>query len=130
MAMSNIPPKKRKSGSRLGVTTGLSYIGCMRRLSILLIYICITCLPGISLGGDKGDHLKARQLVQEGTILPLEQILESARLEHPGRILEVKFEEEHEHYIYEIELVDTEGQVWELEYDAISGKLMEKEREE
>lgn len=102
----------------------------MRRFKLLLLSICIACcLPGISLAGDKGDHLKARQLVQEGTILPLEQIIERAKLHHPGRILEVEFEQEHNGYVYEIELVDEKGQVWELEYDAETGELIEKEQE-
>jgi hypothetical protein len=129
MAMSNTAPQKRNPGSGLGVTTGLSYIGFMRRLQILLISICIAYLPGISLAGDKDDHLKARQLVQEGAILPLEQIIERTRLQHPGRILEVEFEQEHNRYVYEIELVDETGQVWELEYDAETGELIEKEQE-
>jgi len=130
MTMSNTTPRKRNTGSGLGVATGLSYIGFMRRISILLICICISCLPGILLAGDKGDdHLKARQLVQEGTILPLEQIIELTKLQHPGRILEVEFEQEHDRYVYEIELVDEKGQVWELEYDAETGELIEKEQE-
>ncbi|MFC1684080.1 PepSY domain-containing protein [Pseudomonadota bacterium] len=101
----------------------------MRQFKILLISICLTCLPGIMLAGDKDDHLKARQLVQEGTILPLEQIIERTRSQHPGRILEVEFEQEHDRYVYEIELVDEQGQVWELEYDAATGELIEKEQE-
>ena len=127
--MSNTALQKLTPGSELGVTAGLSYIGFMRRLQILLISFCIACLPGVSLAGDNGDHLKARQLVQEGTILPLEQIIERTRLQHPGRILEVEFEQENNRYVYEIELVDEKGQVWELEYDAETGELIEKERE-
>ena len=79
---------------------------------------------------DDGDHVKARQLVEAGTILPLEQLLAQAQRERPGRILEVKFEQEDDRYVYEIELVDDKGEVWELEYDAKTGELIEKEQKE
>lgn len=67
--------------------------------------------------------------MEAGEILPLEQILERTKLEHPGRILKVKFEKENGLYVYEIELVDQDGQVWELEYNASTAELLEKERE-
>jgi len=76
------------------------------------------------------DHLEARALVEAGTILPLEFILNQVKIEHPGRILEVSFEKESEGYVYELELLDREGRVWELEYDAATGKLLEKELED
>ena len=79
---------------------------------------------------DHDDYLEAKALVEAGAILPLERILKNVAEEHPGRILEVEFEQEHGRYIYEIELVDDKGRVWELEYDAENGKLLEKERED
>lgn len=102
----------------------------MRHIQTLFICLCIACLPGTLLADNKGDHLKARQLVQEGTILPLEQIIAHSELVQSGRILDVEFEREHGRYVYEIEFVDDEGQVWELEYDAETGDLIEKEQEE
>ncbi|HEC17510.1 MAG TPA: peptidase [Sedimenticola sp.] len=76
------------------------------------------------------DHLQARALVEAGVILPLERILDQVAAEHPGRVLEVEFEREQGRYVYEIELVDDRGRVWELEYDAENAKLLEKERED
>ena len=94
----------------------------------LICALFITCWPHIA--SADSDHLKARQLLEAGTILPLEQLLDQAQHEHPGRILEVEFEQEQGRYIYEIELVDDKGEVWEIEYDAQTGELIEKEQKE
>jgi uncharacterized membrane protein YkoI len=92
----------------------------------LLVLLLITC--GIVIADS--DHLKAKELVEAGSILPLEQILKQVATDHPGHILEVEFEQEHDLFIYEIELVDEQGLVWELEFDAKTGMLIEKERED
>lgn len=95
----------------------------------LILTLFIACIS-MTAFADDDDHLKARQLVEAGAILPLEQLIDQAQLEHPGRILEVEFEQENERYVYEIELVDSNGEVWELEYDAKTGDLIEKEQKE
>ena len=76
------------------------------------------------------DHLEARRLMESGSIQPLETILERVRAQRPGRILEVELEEEDRRYVYEIELLDESGQVWELKMNAVTGEILEQEREE
>ncbi|MES9857701.1 MAG: PepSY domain-containing protein [Sedimenticola sp.] len=77
------------------------------------------------------DHRVARELLMSGKILALEQILEQLKSEYPGaRILEVELEQEDEIVIYEIDLLDSGGQVWELELDASSGQLLDRKLEE
>ena len=100
-----------------------------KMLQTLLVSMLIHCC-GTAVADS--DHLKAKALVESGSILPLEQILKQVAADHPGHILEVEFEFEQEHgqYVYEIELVDKKGLVWELEYNAENGKLIEKERED
>ncbi len=89
---------------------------------------CLALLASVALADD--DHLEARRLVEAGTIRPLEEILEQIGSQHPGRILEVELEREEGLYIYEIELLDEEGVVWELEIDAQNGELLKTEQEE
>lgn len=67
---------------------------------------------------------------QAGDILTLEQILELARLQHPGRVLETELERKGERYIYEVELLDDSGEVWEMKFDASTGKLLKEEQED
>jgi len=80
--------------------------------------------------GDRArrdDHHAARELAANGRILPLRQVLDMAEGHQAGRVLEAEFEEDDGRYIYEIEIVDEKGMVWELEMDALDGTLLKKE---
>ena len=102
----------------------------------LITYIILTstlCLAPFMAHADDDyteDHDRARQLVESGDIVPLEDILKTSRDTHPGKILEVELETEQEQLVYEIEILDTQGIVWELKYDAYSGKLIKTEKED
>lgn len=76
------------------------------------------------------DHEQARRLKEAGQILSLEQILKAAQVEHSGRVLEVELEDEGGRYVYEIELLDERGEVWELYFDAASGELIKRKRDD
>lgn len=73
------------------------------------------------------DHERVRRLRQAGDILPLGDILQRAQLARPGRVIEVELEQEHGRYLYELEVLDQQGQLWELHYDARSGKKLTEE---
>ncbi|RML30482.1 hypothetical protein ALQ97_200061 [Pseudomonas savastanoi pv. glycinea] len=76
------------------------------------------------------DQDEALQLRQRGVILPLEQLLQQALDLHPGaKLLEAELEEKHGVYIYEVELLDTDGVVRELDLEAASGRLL-KDKED
>lgn len=77
-------------------------------------------------------YQRAKRLKDAGEILPLEKILEKAKRRYPGRVLETEFEESKGRYIYELEILDKEGVVREIKFDARTGDLlkMEKKREE
>ncbi len=79
---------------------------------------------------ESGEYDAARSLQQRGAILSLEQILERARRHHDGRVLETELEQKGERYVYEIELVDQQGRVWEMKFDAGSGELLKEKRED
>jgi len=98
----------------------------MKSIRNIIILASMLCAGSVY----SSDHVEARILVESGAILPLEAILNQAKTDHPGRILEVSLEQEKEGYVYELELVDKEGHVWELEYDAVTGKFLEKELED
>ncbi len=54
----------------------------------------------------------------------------SVKQTHPGRIMEVELEKKRNRYIYEIELVDKNGKVWELKIDAATGSLLSREEDD
>lgn len=75
------------------------------------------------------DHEEAKRLVESGDILPLENVLKNAREVQSGKVLEVELETEKGKKIYEIELLDTDGTVFELKFDAQTGKHISTEKE-
>lgn len=77
-------------------------------------------------GADEGQAA-ARNLRESGVILSLEKIAEHARGVKSGEILETELERDHGRYVYEIEILDETGQVWELKLDAGTGALIKME---
>ncbi len=73
---------------------------------------------------------QARELVQQGTIQPLPQIMSQAFLHNIGRILEVELENVEGKYIYAIEALDPQGVVREYKLNAQDGSLLPLEPED
>ncbi len=99
----------------------------MRQLQYTTLLLLGLLMPAL-VSADK-DHEQARRLKEMGQILPLEQIIKAAQAEHPGRVIEVELESKDGRYVYEVELLDARGEVWELYFDAASGVLIKRERE-
>lgn len=69
---------------------------------------------------------RARTEVRGGRFVPLETLLKDALQRVPGEVIDVELDEAE----YEIEVLDDDGVVWELEYDARTGKLQDMERDD
>jgi uncharacterized membrane protein YkoI len=95
----------------------------------LTLLVCATTFS-TAVAYAKDSQSTAKKLQESGQILPLEKIAESAQTIKPGKILEIEFEENGGRYAYEVEIVDKQGQVWELDMDAKTGKLIELEKED
>ncbi|GAB7529659.1 PepSY domain-containing protein [Pseudomonas sp. 3A(2025)] len=97
-----------------------------RRIALLGLIALCTCAQARDLDQDE-----ALQLRQRGVILPLEQFIEQALARHPGsRLLEAELEEKHGVYVYEFELLTTEGVVRELKFDARDSRLLKDEEDD
>lgn len=79
---------------------------------------------------QQGQQQTLRQMRESGQILPLEKISAAAKAIKPGEILETELEQKHGLYVYEVEILDDTGEVWEVKLDARTGKLIELESEE
>lgn len=79
---------------------------------------------------DDLDHKQARELREQGKILPLKDILERVGKEYPGQVIETELKREHGNYIYELEILTDQDKVIELEVDADSGKILKTEAED
>lgn len=92
---------------------------------LLLIF-----LVGPNAWADK-DYEHARELVKSGEILPLEQLLQqftngkSSQL----RLLEAELKRKKGRLVYELELVDEQGVVRELLFDAKTGAALGEEKD-
>jgi len=81
-------------------------------------------------GHEAREHAAALSIAGSGDILSLEQILQNARLQHAGRVLEAELQENKSGLYYEVEILDDNSEVWEMNFDARSGSLLGEEQEE
>lgn len=93
----------------------------MKALLYLVLLFSLTCTMTAR---ASDDHLRAKELVEAGEILPLEKILHDVFQGRQWRLLEAELEQEHGRYIYELEILDDRGKVWKLKYDAKSGQAI------
>jgi uncharacterized membrane protein YkoI len=94
----------------------------------LLFSFLILFNPIHSLADDI-DQATARKLRSSGQILPLEKIHTKAKTIKAGKILETELETKNGQYIYEIELLDDKGIVWEIKLNAKTGQLIKLEED-
>ena len=85
---------------------------------------------GLLLCSDDIGQDEVLELVEQGRIAPLQQFIDDALLRYPGRFLSAELEADDGRYVYEIEVITRERVVMELEYDALSGELLEVEEDD
>jgi Peptidase propeptide and YPEB domain len=116
----------RRRGIRLGAAVLLG------GLLALLPGVPARADPDTPAGREQHDQdvRRARALRDAGEIVPFGEILAHTREYHPGRIIKVKFEDKDGRYTYELEVLDDEGVVWALLFDARTGNLIETMEEQ
>lgn len=92
------------------------------------ITVCLLIIFSTALFADD-DHDEAKRLLESGDILALEVILEKVHKLQTGKVLEVELETKKGKKIYEIELLNPDGIVFELKFDAKTGQHMSTEKE-
>ena len=98
----------------------------------LLLLVCLPPLPAADGADDnKVDMALAKDLVAKGVIKPFGLFLDVARRIQPGQMVDayLHFSREHGFYEYEVYILDNMGEVWEIEFNAETGKLIEHGRE-
>lgn len=102
----------------------------MKRTLFICLSILVSAMLAVSLAQADESASVARQLLKEGKIMPLQEILTKAKVIKPGQVIETDLEKDDGRYIYELEILDEQGQVWELELDAQTGEFVELENED
>lgn len=94
---------------------------------VFLMSILISVNAIVSFADD--NQAAARKLSASGKILSLEKIHQKAKAIKSGKILETELEIKGSQYVYEVELLDDKGLVWEIDLDAKTGKLIKLEED-
>ncbi len=105
--------------------------------------VCRTVLAGLLLAGlavpsawagerdhRHQDHERARAAVQAGEVMPLPAMLERLQRSHPGRVLELELEREDGRWVYEVKLLQADGQLLKLELDARTADVLKIKRKD
>ncbi len=93
----------------------------VRSLALLLLAACV--LPPAT-AGSKDDHERARAAVQAGEVLPLPALMERLQRTHPGQVLELELERDDGRWVYEVKLLQADGQLLKLELDARTAQVL------
>ncbi len=78
-------------------------------------------------GADQVGHERARRLVQEGKIKPLQEIVDMLREKVPGRVLETELEEDDTGLVYDFKILQPGGRIQEVEVLAATGRSLKIE---
>jgi uncharacterized membrane protein YkoI len=101
----------------------------IKHFSIALLWVALA-LSALLYADEEESYREARHLTRIGEILPLQEILKSIQSERRGRVLEVELERKGPRYVYEIEILDEQGVVWEYKVDAVNGQIVNSELED
>lgn len=98
-------------------------LGSMNALTTLAMLALITSPV---LAQPIPDHERARAAQARGEFVPLQRILADAVQRERGKVIDVELDDDE----YEVEILRADGVVIELEYDARTGRLLEREVED
>ncbi len=107
-ARSSPSPRARAPGSILAAAA-----------AILLVWVMLGAETALA----DDDLIKGNGL---SSVAPLEPVLAEAKARQAGRVIAVEFERYQGKAAYEIEILDSQGQVWELMFDAMTGEFLGK----
>ena len=94
-------------------------------------WIVLGLLLSLAMAGETqaGDHERARDLLEQGKILSLSEIMKQTTVRFPGKVLEVELEEEDGLIVYKIEFLGEHDRVMEMIIDARNGELISVEED-
>lgn len=99
----------------------------LHRVAIVASLLAGLALPTAQ-ADDSGDHDRARAALQAGEVLPLPRLLEQLQRTHPGQVLELELERDDGRWIYEIKLLQADGQLLKLKLDAGTAQVLKVKR--
>jgi uncharacterized membrane protein YkoI len=86
-------------------------------MALALLLAMLTSLPAVQ-ARSRDDHERAHSAVQAGEVMPLEQVLARIAKSHPGQVMKIELEHEDGAWVYEVKLLQADGQLVKLLLDA------------
>ncbi len=100
------------------------------RPAAIWVAASLLTLTALTTAADDDDHERARVLRESARVLPLAEVLERVGRRVPGRLLEAELEEHQGGFVYELEIIGTDGVVREVLVDAANGALLSAEQDD
>lgn len=85
----------------------------------------VLILVGTTIASGSDDH--EQRLQSRSNLVPLERVMTNVIAQRRGDVIKHELERKRSGYVYEIKTVDAQGAVWELVYDAQTGRLLNVE---
>lgn len=103
----------------------------MKTLTALFTAAALTVTAGFAQAdNDDVSDAQASQLVQEGKIKPTSFIESEVMKLHPGASIKtMDLEKRFKGYEYEVDIRDAQGNEWDLEFDATTGKVLSNKQD-
>ena len=100
-----------------------------RRTRLALAFPLLAAFAAPAAAGDGGeviddDHDQARHAVEQGSVLPLAEILARTRDAVGGEVVGIEFEHEGGEYVYEFKVIMPSGELREVYVDAKTGSII------
>ncbi|MEZ5701048.1 MAG: PepSY domain-containing protein [Burkholderiaceae bacterium] len=98
-------------------------------IAMAVLFALLASLPLAHARGGRGDdHERAHRAVQAGEVMPLEQVLALLAKDHPGQVLKIELEREDRLWVYEVKLLQPDGQLVKLLLDARTAEVLRQRR--
>ncbi len=104
----------------------------MKRRGLLcgtITALALMIVPFPAAASERYGPAEAAALVKQGIIIPMKAVVAKAEKLKAGRLLEADLRKKKGLYVYEVEILDAAGIVWELKFNAANGELLKMEEE-
>ena len=101
-----------------------------RSAAALVVAVLVALTAGLpsARAEDRHDHERARAALQAGEVLPLSTVLDRLQRSHPGQVLELELERDDGLWVYELKLLQADGQLLKLKLDARTAQVLSAKR--
>lgn len=102
-----------------------------RRSLSLLLALALVLPPALSRADEDDEELeRLRAAVEKGQVLPLSTLREKLHERFPGEIVKTELDMEDGRFVYEFKVLQSGGQLLEIEMDAATGQVIDVENDD